>query len=136
MRSSKKNIRIKSIILSTFLTLILFSYNNCSRLRPIGEISTKKSVPLKLMSESPVHEYRISFNEHELRFRGAKLDNKIYSISDLSLYPHSDAFNEVVFYEKGRELVVPLRINSDDPLRNSALLRLKKKNSNIRVFLR
>ena len=82
------------------------------------------------------HEYKFTFLKHELRFNGAKLDSKVYSISNLSLYPHSDMYKEVVIFEDGRELVIPLKVNSLDPLRNSALLRLRSNKSQLKIYLR
>jgi hypothetical protein len=131
----KKNIRIKSFILSSFLLVILFSYNNCTNLK-IKKGHFKESQVLGLKADAADHEYKFTFLKHELRFNGAKLDSKVYSISNLSLYPHSDMYKEVVIFEDGRELVIPLKVNSLDPLRNSALLRLRSNKSQLKIYLR
>lgn len=135
MTGTKKNIRVKGIILSSFLVFILFTYNNCSRVI-IGSNEKTVSTELILKKYTEPTDYILKVSGHELRFKGSKLDDKVFSISNLSLHPHTDSFKEAVFFEKGRESVFPLRINAKNPNRDTALLRLKSKNSKLRVFLR
>ena len=135
VKTKNKFIRFKSFILSTFLLGILFSYNNCSVVRN-KDLLTKKSVRVFFDKNPESKIYKLKFSGHELKFTGAMLDKKVFSISKLTLYPHSDLYKEVVFFEEGRSLSIPLRVNSNDPLRNSALLRIKSENSEVNVILR
>lgn len=135
MRSIKRNVRVKGVILSSFLVGILFTYNNCSRV-VVRDGDVENSSSISFDTNASVKEYLINLSDYELRFRGAKLDNKVYSISNLRVYPHTDSFSEVVFFEKGRESSFPLKVNASNPTRDTSLLRLKSENSKMKVFLR
>ena len=115
-----KNIRIRGAFLSFFLFGVLVTYNNCSF---VGINRDKISIPVaNIILEEKRFKLPIKESASSVFFEVKKLDENYFSISDIKLFPHTNAYEYILFQQEKSNLLVPLQPNRVEVLDKNAFL--------------
>ena len=134
-KSLFKNIRIRGGLLSFFLFGILITYNNCAVTRlkgksvtiPVGNVILKEK-RFKL----PIHDTSSS-----VFFEVKKLDERYFSITDVKLFPHTNAYEYIQFKQEKNSLLIPLQSEGLATLdKNAFLFKLSDEKASVQVTIK
>ena len=130
-----KSIRIRGGFLSIFLFGILITYNNCSFL---GHKLEKISIPVgQVILKEKRFKLPISDTSSSVFFEVKKLDDKYFSISDVKLFPHTNAYEYILFRQEKSSLLIPLQKGRlGDLEKNAFLFKVPKGKETVQVNIK